>query len=245
MAVDPAYRITEFVEKPASPPPMADRPDRALASMGIYVFDAEYLYDALRRDAADPDSTHDFGKDLIPQMVASGEAGAHPFSASCVAKDPTGEPFWRDVGTLDAYFQTNLDLTEPTPLLNMYDTTWPIWTYQEHLAPAKFVFDSEDRRGAAIDSLVSGGCIVSGSTIRRSVLFSRVRINSYCQLEEAVLLPGVEVGRHARLRRVIVDRGVIIPEGLVVGEDAESDARRFRRTEGGVTLITDDMLARL
>jgi len=245
MAVDSAYRITEFVEKPAAPPPMADRPDRALASMGIYVFDAEYLYDALRRDAADPDSTHDFGKDLIPQMVASGEAGAHPFSASCVAKDPTGEPFWRDVGTLDAYFQTNLDLTEPTPLLNMYDTTWPIWTYQEHLAPAKFVFDSDDRRGAAIDSLVSGGCIVSGSTIRRSVLFSRVRINSYCQLEEAVLLPGVEVGRHARLRRVIVDRGVIIPEGLVVGEDAVEDARRFRRTEGGVSLITDDMLARL
>ena len=245
MAVDETGKITEFVEKPPQPPPMLGRPDRALASMGIYVFDAEFLYRQLARDAGDAQSSRDFGKNIIPHLVKTGEAGAHPFRLSCVTSDPAAEPFWRDVGTLDAYFQTNLDMTVPVPQLDMYDTSWPIWTYQEHLAPAKFVFDGPDRRGAAVDSLVSGGCIVSGSTVRRSVLFSRVRINSYCQIDQAVLLPGVEVGRHARLRRVIVDRGVNIPEGMVVGEDAEADARRFRRTEEGVTLITQPMLAKI
>ncbi len=244
MAADVANKITDFVEKPSDPPPMAGRPDRALASMGIYVFDAEYLYEALARDAEDANSSHDFGKDIIPRTVAAGHAAAHPFSLSCVSTDPGAEPFWRDVGTLDAYWRANLDLTLPTPPLDMYDSGWPIWTYQEHLAPAKFVFDGDDRRGAAIDSLVSGGCIVSGSTIRRSVLFSRCRVNSYCSVEEAVLLPEVVVGRRARLRRVIVDRGCHIPEGMVIGEDEAADRRRFMRTEGGVTLVTSDMLQR-
>jgi glucose-1-phosphate adenylyltransferase len=245
MHVDVGNRIIRFVEKPPEPPPMPGRPDRALASMGIYAFDAEYLYDALERDAADPHSNRDFGRNIIPNAVVAGEAVAHPFSLSCVSSDPSAEPFWRDVGTLYAYWRANIDLTIPTPPLDMYDRNWPIWTYQEQLAPAKFVFDDEDRRGAAVDSLVSGGCIVSGSTVRRSVLFSRCRVNSYCSVEDAVLLPDVVVGRHARLSKVIVDRGCRIPERLVVGEDPEEDARRFRRGEGGVTLITRNMLARL
>ncbi|HLY55981.1 MAG TPA: glucose-1-phosphate adenylyltransferase [Stellaceae bacterium] len=242
MAVDFRNRVTAFVEKPADPPAMPSRADRALASMGIYVFDAEYLYEALLLDAADEASSHDFGKDIVPKVVAAGDAAAHPFSLSCVSSDPEAGPFWRDVGTLDSYWRTNLDLTLPTPPLDMYDSSWPIWTYQEQLAPAKFVFDDANRRGAAVDSLVSGGCIVSGSTVRRSVLFSRCRVNSYCTVEDSVLLPGVVVGRRARLHRTIVDRGCFIPEGLVVGEDAAADARRFLRTEGGVTLITPDML---
>jgi len=213
--------------------------------MGIYVFNADYLYDMLARDMADGGSSHDFGKDIIPKVVNEGNAAAHPFELSCVSSDPDAEPFWRDVGTLDAYWQSNIDLTLPTPLLDMYDTTWPIWTYQEQLAPAKFVFNDANRRGSAVDSLVSGGCIVSGSTVERSVLFSRCRINSYCSVQDAVLLPDVQVGRHARLRKVIVDRGCRIPEGLVVGEDAEADARRFTRSEGGVTLVTRSMLEKL
>jgi glucose-1-phosphate adenylyltransferase len=245
MAADDRHRITRFVEKPKDPPAMADRPDRALASMGIYVFDAEFLYGELVRDVADEGSSHDFGKDIIPNVVARGLAVAHPFRLSCVSSDPEAEPFWRDVGTIDAYWRANIDLTLPTPSLDMYDSNWPIWTHQEQLPPAKFVFDDDDRRGSAVDSLVSGGCIISGSTIRRSVLFSRCRINSYCAVEEAVLLPDVHVGRHARLRKVVVDRGCRIPEGLVVGWDAAADAARFTRTDAGVTLITRDMLARL
>jgi glucose-1-phosphate adenylyltransferase len=242
MAADADGLISAFVEKPADPPPMLGRPDRALASMGVYVFDADYLYDALVRDAADEASEHDFGRDIIPATVAAGHASAHDFSLSCVSSDPGAAPFWRDVGTLDAYWQANVDLTVPTPLLDMYDTAWPIWTYQEHLAPAKFVFDDADRRGAAVDSLVSGGCIVSGSTVRRSVLFSRCRVNSYCTVEDAVLLPDVVIGRHARVRRAIVDRGCRIPEGMVIGEDAAEDARRFTRSENGITLVTRVML---
>ena len=245
MAAEPDGRITDFVEKPPEPPPMAGRPDRALASMGIYLFDADYLYDMLARDAADEQSEHDFGRNVIPAVVARGEAAAHPFSQSCVSSDPNDEPFWRDVGTLDAYWRANIDLTIPTPPLDMYDRNWPIWTFQEQLAPAKFVFDDEGRRGAAIDSLVSGGCIISGTTLKRSVLFSECRINSYCHIEDAVLLPQVVVGRRASLRKVIVDRGCIIPEGLVIGEDPELDAQRFRRTDEGVTLVTSDMLRAL
>ncbi len=245
MAADGSNRVTQFVEKPANPPPVIGRPDRALASMGIYVFDAEYLYNALRQDGQDPKSSHDFGKDVIPKAVAAGEASAHPFALSCVSTAPEDEPYWRDVGTLDGYWRANLDLTLPTPALDMYDKNWPIWTYQEQLAPAKFVFDDEQRRGAAVDSLVSGGCIISGSIVRRSVLFSGCRVNSYCTVEDGVLLPEVEVGRHARLKRVIVDHGCHVPEGLVIGEDAEADARRFTRTDGGVTLVTQEMLRRL
>ncbi|MES2354182.1 MAG: glucose-1-phosphate adenylyltransferase [Pseudomonadota bacterium] len=244
MATNASGQITDFIEKPANPPAMLNQPDKALASMGIYVFNAKFLYKELTRDLADPTSNHDFGKDIIPQLVKRGLAVAHPFSASCVVEGGR-EAYWRDVGTIDAYWEANIDLTATQPALNMYDKNWPIWTYQEQLPPAKFVLDEPDRRGSAIQSLVSGGCIVSGSTISSSLLFSKCRIHSYCKVEGAVLLPEVEVSRHARLTRVVVDRGCRIPEGLVVGEDPIDDAKRFCRTDNGVTLITKDMLARL
>ncbi len=245
MAVDRSNQITDFVEKPAHPPAMPGNPDMALASMGVYVFNAQYLYDALARDLADDSSSHDFGKDIIPRAVKEGVAAAHPFGDSCVAnKEKQTEPYWRDVGTIDAYWEANIDLTAVEPALDMYDTDWPIWTYQEQLAPAKFVFNRDDRRGMAVDSLVSGGCIISGSYVDRSLLFSRCRVNSYSKLSESVLLPGVIVGRHSRLSRVVVDRGVIIPQGTVVGEDPIEDARCFERTDKGITLITQAMIDR-
>ena len=245
MAVDPSGRITNFVEKPANPPAMPGKPDMALASMGVYVFTAAYLYETLARDMADPNSSHDFGKDIIPQAVKEGVAAAHAFEASCVTNDRASKPYWRDVGTIDAYWEANIDLTAVEPTLDMYDTKWPIWTYQEQLPPAKFVFNRDDRRGMAVDSLVSGGCIISGSKVDRSLLFSRCRINSYSSLSESVLLPGVTVGRHSRLTRVVIDRGCKIPSGTIIGEDADDDARRFERTEMGITLVTQEMLDRL
>ena len=245
MAIDRSRRITDFVEKPANPPAIPGKPDRALASMGIYVFNAQYLYDALARDLADPASNHDFGRDIIPQAVRSGEAVAHPFGDSCVMGDASQEPDWRDGCTIDAYWEANIDLTAVEPMLDMYDKTWPILTYQEQLPPAKFVFNQDGRRGMALDSLVSGGCIISGATVERSLLFSNCRVNSYSKLEEAVLLPEVSVGRHARLTRVVIDRGCRIPEGMVIGEDPVEDARRFERTDKGITLITQEMLTRL
>ncbi len=245
MATDAQGRIVRFDEKPAQPAAMPGRPNTALASMGVYVFDAEYLHQMLDADASAPGSSRDFGKDLIPAAVARGEAQAHPFSRSCVSSSPDAPAYWRDVGTVDAYWAANIDLTSPTPELDMYDRRWPIWTYQEQLAPAKFVFDDDGRRGMAVDSLVSGGCIISGSHARRSVLFSRVRLNSYSRVDECVLLPDVHVGRHCRLRRVVVDTDCHIPDGTVIGEDAHADARRFFRTPGGVVLVTRDMLERL
>jgi glucose-1-phosphate adenylyltransferase len=244
MAVDEDWRITDFVEKPADPPAMPGKPDVALASMGIYLFTAKYLYEELARDMADPSSSHDFGKNIIPHAVRNGCASAHPFSLSCVAQRPGEEPYWRDVGTIDAYWDANIDLTATDPLLNLYDTNWPIWTYQPQLPPAKFVHNHDERRGVAVESLVSGGCIISGHVVR-SVLFSIVRVHSYAHVSWSVLLPGVQVGRHARLHRVVVDRGCVIPDGLVIGEDAEADARRFERTENGITLVTQAMLSRL
>jgi len=245
MAVDPSSRITGFVEKPARPPALPGKPEAALASMGIYIFNAGYLYETLAADLADGTSSHDFGKDIIPRAVREGVAAAHPFEASCVTTDRSSKPYWRDVGTIDAYWEANIDLTAVQPTLDMYDTKWPIWTYQEQLPPAKFVFNRDDRRGMAVDSLVSGGCIVSGSHVDRSLLFSSCRINSYCSLREAVLLPSVTVGRHCRLTRVVIDRGCTLPAGMVIGEDAVEDAKRFERTEGGVTLVTRNMLDRL
>ena len=245
MAVDPSSRITGFVEKPARPPTLPGKPEVALASMGIYIFNAGYLYETLAADLADSTSSHDFGKDIIPRAVREGVAAAHPFETSCVTTDRSSKPYWRDVGTIDAYWEANIDLTAVQPTLDMYDTKWPIWTYQEQLPPAKFVFNRDDRRGMAVDSLVSGGCIVSGSHVDRSLLFSSCRINSYCSLREAVLLPSVTVGRHCRLTRVVIDRGCTIPAGMVIGEDAVEDAKRFERTEGGVTLVTGNMLDRL
>jgi glucose-1-phosphate adenylyltransferase len=245
MGVDERSRVLSFLEKPADPPSIPDKPDRALASMGIYVFNAAFLYDQLMRDAADPTSSRDFGKDLIPYLVPRATVLAHRFEDSCIANPSATEPYWRDVGTIDAYWEANLDLTGVTPSLNLYDEDWPIFTYQEQLPPAKFVFDDDSRRGAAMDSLVSAGCIVSGSMVRGSLLFNRVRVNSYSRLDRAVVLPGVSIGRHARLGKVVIDRGCRIPDGLVVGEDPENDARRFHRTSSGVTLITQEMLDRL
>ncbi|MBK9362403.1 MAG: glucose-1-phosphate adenylyltransferase [Rubrivivax sp.] len=244
MHIDEKRRIIDFVEKPADPPALPGKPDRALASMGIYVFNARYLYRELERDMADPDSSHDFGKDIIPKMVKAGVAAAHPFDLSCVGTRFGELPYWRDVGTIDAYWDANIDLTATDPMLNLYDTRWPIWTYQPQLPPAKFVHNTDDRRGMAIESLVSGGCIVSG-TAWRSVLFSKVRVHSFSQVNESVLLPGVEVDRGARLTRVVADRDCHIPAGMVIGEDPVADAARFHRTESGVTLVTRDMLRAL
>ena len=241
MAVDEKSVIVDFLEKPADPPPMPGRPDMALASMGIYVFNARFLYKELERDMADPNSSHDFGKDIIPRAVKNGQAAAHPFELSCVNMRVGEEAYWRDVGTIDAYWDANIDLTATDPQLNLYDTRWPIWTYQAQLPPAKFVHNAEDRRGMAVESLVSGGCIVSGYVLR-SVLFSSVRINSYCHVSWSVLLPGVQVGRGARITRAVVDRGCVIPDGMVIGEDAEDDAARFYRSPNGITLVTKGML---
>jgi glucose-1-phosphate adenylyltransferase len=244
MAVDENHKITEFVEKPADPPTMPGDPHRSLASMGIYIFNAEFLYRELERDLKDESSSHDFGKDIIPRAVRHGQAVAHPFAMSCVGCEPGEEPYWRDVGTIDAYWDANIDLTATEPLLNLYDKHWPIWTYQQQLPPAKFVHNQDDRCGMAIESLVSGGCIISGHVLR-SVLFSSVRVHSYAKVRWAVLLPGVQVGRGARLNRVVIDRGCEIPEGMVIGEDAELDAQRFYRSEHGITLVTREMLAKL
>jgi glucose-1-phosphate adenylyltransferase len=245
MAVDDDYNIVEFHEKPADPKPMPGRPDRSLASMGIYIFNAQFLYEKLTRDAEVADSEHDFGKNIIPALIGRYKVIAHPFRDSCVMDGVAKEPYWRDVGTVDAYWEANIDLTTVTPDLNLYDTNWPIWTYQAQLPPAKFVFDSDNRRGMAVDSMVSGGCIISGSTVRRSLLYSNVRVNSYCVVEDSVILPDVDLGRHSRIRRCIVDVGCVIPPGTVIGEDAEADARRFYRTEKGITLVTADMLRKL
>ncbi len=242
MHVDEHDTIKSFIEKPADPPGIPDKPDFALASMGIYVFSTGYLFELLKRDAADPKSDHDFGKDLIPSVVKHGKAVAHRFSSSCVRSAHEAEAYWRDVGTVDAYWEANIDLTAITPALDIYDTEWPIWTYSELVAPAKFVHDEDGRRGHAISSLVSGGCIVSGTTMKRSLLFTGVRTHSYSQIEDAVILPYVTVGRNVRIKGVVIDRGVVIPDGLVVGEDAELDASRFRRTDRGVCLITQPMI---
>jgi len=244
MAVDENHLITEFVEKPADPPPMPGDPTRSLASMGIYIFNARFLYKELERDINDPESSHDFGKDIIPRAVKNGNAAAHPFELSAVGTRRNEEPYWRDVGTIDAYWDANIDLTATDPLLNLYDTRWPIWTYQAQLPPAKFVHNQDDRRGMAIESVVSGGCIVSGS-VHRSVLFSSVRVHSYSTVAWSVLLPESQVGRRARLTRCVIDRGVVIPDDMVIGEDAELDAKRFLRTESGITLVTRGMLDKL
>jgi glucose-1-phosphate adenylyltransferase len=232
MAVDAQWHITDFVEKPAEPPCVPGKTDRSLASMGIYIFNAKFLYAELARDLADPESSHDFGKDIIPRAVRLGQAAAHPFALSCVGSRP-GEDW-----------DANIDLTATDPQLNLYDTQWPIWTHQAQLAPAKFVHNTDDRRGMAVESLVSGGSIISGSVLR-SVLFSSVRVHSYARVEWSVLLPEVVVGRNAQLKRVVVDRGCHIPDGMVIGTDAQADAQRFFRTDSGITLVTREMLAQL
>lgn len=242
MTVDANGRITTFAEKPARPEPMPGRPDRVLASMGVYVFDETFLYEQLIRDAEDSGSSHDFGKDLIPRLIGAGmPAHAHRFRDSCVNMSH-GTPYWRDVGTLDAYWEANMELTRVVPDLNLYDLDWPIWTYQEQLPPAKFVFDDDGRRGMAVDSLVSGGCIISGSEVRRTVLFSNVHVQDYCEIEDCVILPNVEIGNNVTLRRAIVDKRCRLPDGLTAGVDPEADRKRFHVTAGGVTVIVPESL---
>ncbi|MEX8504782.1 glucose-1-phosphate adenylyltransferase [Leptothrix ochracea] len=245
MAIDEQRGISEFVEKPADPPAMPGNPDMSLASMGIYIFTSDYLYRLLEEDAHDETSSHDFGKDLIPKAVREGQALAHPFSMSAIANPPYSRAYWRDVGTVDAYWAANLDLASVTPELNMYDRDWPIWTYQEQLPPAKFVHDEIGRVGTAINSLVSGGCIVSGASVRHSVLFSNVLVRSFASIEDSVVLPDVQINRHCRVSKAVIDRGCKLPEGLVIGEDPVLDAQRFHRSENGVVLVTSRMLAAL
>jgi len=245
MHVDEHDRIVQFLEKPADPPGIPGQEHLALASMGIYVFDTRLLFDELRRDAATPGSNRDFGRDIIPYLVKNGKAVAHRFESSCVRSSAEAEPYWRDVGTVDAYWEANIDLTDIVPALDLFDRDWPVWTYAEITPPAKFVHDVDGRRGEAISSLVSGACILSGAGARRSLLFTGVHMHSHARVEGAVLLPYVDVGRGARLTNVVVDRGVRIPDGMVVGEDPVEDARRFRRTEKGICLVTQAMLDRL
>jgi glucose-1-phosphate adenylyltransferase len=245
MAINNQRKITSFVEKPADPPAMPGRADRSLASMGIYVFNADYLYKLLEQDLANPQSSHDFGKDVIPRAVAEGRALAHPFAMSCIRNPNGAPPYWRDVGTIDAFWSANLDLASINPELDIYDSEWPIWTYQRQLPPAKFIPDAKSEHGVVVNTIVSGGCIVSGSHVVNAVLFSNVRVDSFCHIDSAVILPGVRVAEHCRLKNVVLDRGCHLPEGMVVGEDAVADAQRFERTAGGVVLITREMLAKL
>ena len=244
MAVDATDRITSFLEKPADPPGTPEDPNVTLASMGIYVFKWSFLRDLLIRDMEDDNSSHDFGNDLIPDIVKNGKAQAHRFTESCVRSSPDAPAYWRDVGTVDAFWKANIDLTDFTPDLDLWDRDWPIWTYSESVPPAKFIHDEPSRRGHAVSSMVSGGCIISGTDIRQSLLFTHVNTNSFATLDGAVVLPYVNVARHARLKNVVIDRGVRIPEGLVVGEDPVEDAKWFRVSDGGVTLITQEMLKR-
>ena len=245
MHVDADGRIVDFLEKPEHPPEMPGRPGWALASMGIYAFKRELLNDQLRRDAADATSTRDFGRDIIPFLVKHGRAVAHRYTESCVHSRSEADVYWRDVGTIDAYWEANIDLTDVVPSLDLFDVNWPIWSYAEITPPAKFVHDIDGRRGIGISSLISGGCIVSGAELRRSLLFTGVQLHSYGKVQNAVILPYVEVGRGARLRNVVVDKGVRIPAGLIVGEDPIADAARFRRTAKGICLITQPMIDRL
>ncbi len=245
MTIDADGQVVGFDEKPANPQPMPGAPDVALGSMGIYVFGAEYLYDLLQQDTEDTNSAHDFGRNIIPRAIARGDrVFAHDLRESDVSSTSSGV-YWRDVGTIDAYWEANMDLIKVTPELNMYDREWPIWTFQEQLPPAKFVFDEDDRRGFALDSLVSGGCIVSGSTVRRSLLFSNVHVHSYCAVEDSVILSDVDIARGAIVRRAVVDRHCRIPAGMKIGVDPEEDRRRFHVTDRGITLVTPEMLGQV
>ncbi|SIQ14887.1 glucose-1-phosphate adenylyltransferase [Aeromonas veronii] len=245
MAVDDDRKINAFVEKPANPPAMPGKADTALASMGVYIFDAEYLYQLLEEDITNEQSHHDFGMDVIPRVVKEGTAFAHPFGMSCVGCCPDRRPYWRDVGTVDSFWEANMDLASVTPELDIYDQDWPIWTSQNMTPPAKFVQDRNGQHGMTINSMFAGGTIVSGSFILSSVLFTNVRVDSFCTLDQAVIFPGVEIGAGCRLRRVVIDKGCKLPEGTVIGENADEDARRFHRSEQGIVLVTQGMLTRL
>ena len=241
IGVNDEDRVIDFKEKPEHPDALPGDPTQAFASMGIYVFSAAFLYEQLIRDADDPKSEHDFGKNIIPQIINKYRVYAHRFTDSCVGGEK-GDYYWRDVGTVDAYWEANMELTKVTPELNLYDSDWPIWTYQEQLPPAKFVFNNEGRRGTATDSLVSGGCIISGANVNQSVLFSDVRVHSFSTIEDSVILPQVEIGRNVKLKRVVIDKGTVIPDGMEVGFDLELDRKRFHVSEKGITLVTAAML---
>ncbi|WP_428825718.1 glucose-1-phosphate adenylyltransferase [Azonexus sp. IMCC34842] len=241
MGVDADDRVIDFVEKPQNPPAIPGAPDRALASMGVYIFNAQFLFAQLERDARTAGSSRDFGKDIIPHIVPNHRVFAHRFADSCVGSEQH-KPYWRDVGTIDAYWEANMEMTKVTPELNLYDKEWPIWTHQEQLPPAKFVFDDDDRRGSAVDSLISGGCIISGATVKRSLLFSSVHVHSWATVEDAVILPGVNVGRHAVLKRCVIDKRCRIPEGMVIGVDPAADRQRFHVSPKGIVLVTPEML---
>ncbi len=238
MTVEEDGRVAEFIEKPETPAPIPGSPDIALASMGIYIFNTAFLYEQLIKDADHDYSTHDFGHDIIPDLIGKYRVYSYPFRESSGGQTA----YWRDVGTVDAFWEANLELIGVTPELNLYDDEWPIWTYQEQLPPAKFVFDDEDRRGMAVDSMVSGGCLISGSTVRHSLLFSNVKVSSYSVVEDSVVLPNVTVGRNCRITRAVIDKGCILPDGTVIGENHEEDQERFYVSPGGVVLITPEML---
>jgi glucose-1-phosphate adenylyltransferase len=239
--IDTDRRVIAFREKPANPDPVPGQPDRSLASMGVYVFNATFLYQRLRDDARLTDSGHDFGHDILPRLIGNADVRAHLFTNSCVNM-ADGQPYWRDVGTLDAYWEANIDLTRITPQLNLYDKRWPIRTFQEQLPAAKFVFDDDQTRGHAMDSLVSNGSIVSGATVRRSLLSTNVVVEKHSLIEDSVVLPDVEIGQHVTLRHVIVDKFCRIPDGFTAGVDPQEDRRRFEVTERGTILITPEML---
>ncbi len=238
MSVDTDGRVVRFTEKPEHPEPMPGKPDTALASMGIYVFNPGFLYEQLIKDADTLGSTRDFGKDIIPGLISDYRVFAYPFRD----EKNNRQAYWRDVGTVDSFWAANLELIGVTPELNLYDTEWPIWTYQAQLPPAKFIFDDDDRRGMAVDSMVSGGCIISGGCVRHSLLFSNVVVRSYSTVEDSVVLPDVKIGRHCRLKKVILDKGCEVPDGMVIGEDLARDAERFHVSPGGVVLVTPEML---
>jgi glucose-1-phosphate adenylyltransferase len=241
MQIDEGQRIREFVEKPANPPLMPGRSDVSLASMGIYVFNKDFLFEQLIKDADTPGSSHDFGKDIIPEVIKKYRVFAYPFRDA----QSGVQAYWRDVGTVDAYWESNMELVSVNPELNLYDTEWPIWTYQAQTPPAKFVFDDDDRRGLAVDSMVSGGCVISGSEVRHSLLFSNVRVNSYSEVVDSVIMPDVNIGRHCRIRRAIIDKGCKVPANTVIGEDLEEDRKRFYVSPNGVTLVTPDNFGQL
>jgi glucose-1-phosphate adenylyltransferase len=240
MSTDGSGRVLGFEEKPVDPAAMPNDSTKSLASMGIYVFNREFLVAQLTADARDPDSSHDFGKNIIPRLIDDCRVYAYPF-----VEPSGGESYWRDVGTVDAFWESNLELAHVVPPLDLYDRDWPIWTYQEQLPPAKFVFDDPGRRGVAVNSLIASGCVISGASVARSLLFCNVRVENYSVIDEAVILPDASIGANCRIRKVVIDKGCIIPPGTVIGEDPDADRERFFVTPGGVTLVTPSMLGQL
>jgi glucose-1-phosphate adenylyltransferase len=238
MEVDDDMRVRQFEEKPVHPKPTPGKDDEALCSMGIYIFNTDLLFELLIRDADTPTSSHDFGKDIIPYAISKYRVFAYPFTNAGSGI----QAYWRDVGTVDAFWEANLELIGITPELNLYDNEWPIWTHQEQLPPAKFIFDDSDRRGMAVDSMVSGGCIISGALVRHSLLFSKVTVDNYSEVDSSVILPNVSIGKNCKITHAIIDKGCIIPDGMIIGVDEEADKKRFFVSPEGVVLVTPDML---